>query len=178
VGHNSHNINSCVNLIGWIQQNPCIESIYTLFHLVLRLELVSYILNCIFPTAQTTNDVITGIIFLGTRLFMQEKSHESSEAHSTALVLLNTRMISSYKSIKEMVEPNSETPWGNRFGFLHVPIPNFKDPKSLDPLEFVWEAHKIIKRKRSMLDVYLTSRVLEIIKKIRGPEVHILSSII
>ncbi|XP_059452448.1 wax ester synthase/diacylglycerol acyltransferase 4-like [Corylus avellana] len=118
----------------------------------------------------TSNDVITGIIFLGTRLCMQEISHESSKAHSTALVLLNTRMIRAYKSVKEMVEPDSEAPWGNRFAFLHVPIPKFKDPKSLDPLEFVWEAHKIIKRKRSSLDVYLTSRLLEIMKKLRGPE--------
>jgi hypothetical protein len=114
---------------------------------------------------------------LGTRLCMQEISHESSKAHSTALVLLNTRMIRAYKSVKEMVEPDSEAPWGNRFAFLHVPIPEFKDPKSLDPLEFVWEAHRIIKRKRSSLDVYLTSRLLEIMRKLRGPEVHIYSII-
>jgi hypothetical protein len=66
---------------------------------------------------------------------MQEISHELSKAHSTALVFLNTRMIRAYKSVKEMVEPDSEAPWGNRFAFLHVPIPKFKDPKSLDPLE-------------------------------------------
>jgi hypothetical protein len=108
---------------------------------------------------------------------MQEISLESSKAHSTALVLLNTRMIRAYKSVKEMVEPDSEAPWGNRFAFLHVPIPEFKDPKSLDPLEFVWEAHRIIKRKRSSLDVYLTSRLLEIMRKLRGPEVHIYSII-
>ncbi|XP_062150396.1 wax ester synthase/diacylglycerol acyltransferase 4-like [Alnus glutinosa] len=118
----------------------------------------------------TTNDVITGIIFLGTRLYMQEISHKSSKAHSTALVLLNTRMIRTYKSVKEMVEPDSESPWGNRFAFLHVSIPKFKDAESLDPLEFVWEAHKIIKRKRSSFGLHLTSRLLEIMKKFRGPE--------
>jgi hypothetical protein len=104
---------------------------------------------------------------------MQEISHGSSKANSTALVLLNTRMIRAYKSVKEMVERDSESPWGNRFAFLHVSIPKFKDPKSSDPLEFVWEAHKIIKRKRSSLGVYLTSRLLEIVKELRGPEVHI-----
>ncbi|XP_059452804.1 wax ester synthase/diacylglycerol acyltransferase 11-like isoform X2 [Corylus avellana] len=139
----------------------------TISTMTFSLDRIKHIKN---KLGMTTNDVISGIIFLGTRLCMQEISNESSEAHSTALVLLNTRMISSYKSIKEMVEPNSEAPWGNRFGFLHVPIPKFKDPKSLDPLEFVREAHKIIKRKRSSLDVYLTGRLLEIMKNIRGPE--------
>jgi hypothetical protein len=126
---------------------------------------------------QTTNDVITGIIFLGTRLCMQEISHKSSKAHSTAIVLLNTRMIRAYKSVKEMAELDSEAPWGNRFGFLHVSIPKLKDPQSSDPLDFVREAHKIIKKKRSSLDVYLTSRLLEIVKKLRGSEVRILPSI-
>jgi hypothetical protein len=87
-----------------------------------------------------TNDVMTGIIFLGTRLCMKEISHESSKAQSTTLVLLNTRMIRGYKSLEEMVEPDSEAPWGNRFSYLHVSIPKFGDAKSLNPLEFVWEA--------------------------------------
>ncbi|KAM4103897.1 hypothetical protein ACJW30_06G113600 [Castanea mollissima] len=119
---------------------------------------------------QTKNDVITGMIFLGTRLCMQEISYKSSESQSTALVLLNTRMISGYKSIEEMLKPNSKVPWGNRSTFLHVPMQNFKDHKSSNPLEFVWTASKIIKKKKSSLGFYLTGTLLEIVKKLRGPE--------
>ncbi|KAM3745261.1 hypothetical protein ACB098_06G112800 [Castanea mollissima] len=118
----------------------------------------------------TMNDVITGIIFLGTRLCMQEINYKSSKSHSTALVLLNTRTMSGYKSIEEMLEPKSKVPWGNRFSFLHVPMPKFKDHKSANPLEFVWAANKIIKKKKSSLGVYLTSELLGIVKKLKGPE--------
>ena len=121
---------------------------------------------------QTVNDVITGIIFLGTRLYMQEISNKSTKSHSTALVLLNTRTMSGYKSIEEMLKPNSKVPWGNQFAFLHVPMPELKDHKSQNPLDFVLAASKIIKKKKSSLGVYLTGRVLEIAKKLRGPEVY------
>ena len=69
-------------------------------------------------------------------------------------------------------KPDSETPWGNRFGFLHVPIPNLKDPKSPNPIEFVQAAQEVMKKKKSSFGVYLTGRLLEIVKKLRGPEVH------
>ncbi|KAM3704181.1 hypothetical protein ACJW31_04G156100 [Castanea mollissima] len=118
----------------------------------------------------TINDVITGIIFLGTRFYMQEISNKSTKSHSTALVLLNTRTMSGYNSIEEMLKPNSKAQWGNQFTFLHVPMPELKDHKSPNPLEFVWAASKIIKKKKSSLGVYLTGRVLEIVKKLRGPE--------
>ncbi|KAL2330004.1 hypothetical protein Fmac_017585 [Flemingia macrophylla] len=41
----------------------------------------------------TINDVITGIVFYGTRLYMQDMDSKSNSSHSTALVLLNTRNI-------------------------------------------------------------------------------------
>ena len=65
-----------------------------------------------------TNDVIAGIIFYGTWLYMQEMSGQestatinatSNESNSTALVLLNTRML------EEMTKPEAEMPWGNLF---------------------------------------------------------------
>ncbi|KAM4115553.1 hypothetical protein ACJW30_04G158200 [Castanea mollissima] len=118
----------------------------------------------------TVNDVIAGIIFLGTRLYMQEINNKSAKSHSTALVLLNTRTMSGYKSIEEMLKPSSKVQWGNQFAFLHVSMPELKDHKSPNPLDFVLAASKIIKKKKSSLGVYLTGRVLEIVKKLRGPE--------
>jgi hypothetical protein len=102
---------------------------------------------------------------------MQEICHKSSNSDSTALVLLNTRKVRNYKSIKEMVG-DSEAPWGNRIAFLHVPIPKFNDPKLSNPLEYVLEAQKIIKKRRTSLGVYLNDKLLDIVKKLRGHEVH------
>ncbi|XP_050248315.1 wax ester synthase/diacylglycerol acyltransferase 4-like [Quercus robur] len=118
----------------------------------------------------TINDVITGIIFFGTRLYMQEVSQKSSKADSTAIVLLSTRTVKGYKSVKEMIKPESDTPWGNQFGLLHVSIPKFTNLKSSNPLVFVLKVHKIIRKKRNSSSVYFTGCLLSIMKKLKGPE--------
>lgn len=72
----------------------------------------------LFSQRQTINDVITGIIFCGTRLYMQEISHNSSKAQSIAVVLLSTRTVSGYKLVQEMVKPGSDAPWGEQIQLL------------------------------------------------------------
>lgn len=67
------------------------------------------------------------MVFLGSRLYMQEMNQSSREAHSTALVLLSTRIMGNYTSIEEMVKPDSKSPWGNHFAFLQVPIPKLTE---------------------------------------------------
>ncbi|XP_047317629.1 wax ester synthase/diacylglycerol acyltransferase 4-like [Impatiens glandulifera] len=124
----------------------------------------------------TINDVITGIIFLGTRLYMKEFGENLEKLDSsTALVLLNTRDIDGYSSVEEMVNPNknknTNTKWGNQFGFLHVSLPHLISSNVLNPLEFVFEAQRIIKRKRSSAAVLLSGKLLELMRKFRGPEV-------
>ena len=107
---------------------------------------------------------------------MEENSEGSSKADSTALVLLNTREVRGYVSIKEMIKPDSKTPWGNHFAFLHVPLPKLTDDDSnsySNPLEFVWKTREIINAKKSSLGVYLTGRLLQVLKILRGPEVRI-----
>ncbi|KAJ7981484.1 O-acyltransferase WSD1-like [Quillaja saponaria] len=94
----------------------------------------------------------------------------SSKSDSTALVLLNTRNIRGYESVKEMMKIDVKAARGNRFAFLHVPIPKLNDTSISNPLEFVWEAHNIIKRKKDSLAVSLTGRLLDMLKNFRGPE--------
>ncbi|KAK3184112.1 hypothetical protein Dsin_031398 [Dipteronia sinensis] len=124
----------------------------------------------------TINDVITGVIFLGTRLYMKEMSPDSINTNSTTLVLLNTREFRSYIPAKDMVKTDAKTPWGNYFTFLHVPIPKLSDDgddsklSNNNPLEFVRKAREIINVKKSSLAAHLTGRFLQILKKFRGPE--------
>ncbi|QCD93952.1 O-acyltransferase WSD1-like [Vigna unguiculata] len=117
------------------------------------------------------NDVVAGVIFFGIRLYMEEMSVKSREGHSTALVLLNTRNIEGYKSIKEMVEKkNSNSAWGNQYAFLHVPIPELTDSKYANPLHFIWEAHQEIARKKTSFATPLTGMLLDTLRKLRGTE--------
>jgi hypothetical protein len=105
---------------------------------------------------------------------MHQMNQDSSKYQSTALVLLNTRNISGYNSVKEMVDiknNNKNSIWGNQFAFLHVSIPELSGKKFENPLEFIWEAHKEINRKKNSLATPLTGMVLNMVKKLRGPEV-------
>ncbi|KAM5584680.1 hypothetical protein ABKV19_004177 [Rosa sericea] len=133
--------------------------------LMLPIEEIKLIKN---KLGVTINDVITGTIFMGIRMYIQEmNSEKSSSQNCTALVLLNTRLVAGYKSVQEMLNETNKS-WGNRFVFLHVSVP--KSSEVSKPLDFVWEAHNIIKRQRKSSAWYLTTRLWDILKKFRGPE--------
>lgn len=119
----------------------------------------------------TINDVIAGVILLGSRLYMEGESKNSSNLDTNALVLFNTRNLDGYKSVDEMVKPKSTMPWGNNFTFLHVPIPKLISAHLSDPLKFVYETQNTVKRRRNSAAIFLTGVMLEYLTKFRGPEV-------
>ncbi|CAN1160917.1 Wax ester synthase/diacylglycerol acyltransferase 11 [Linum perenne] len=130
----------------------------------------------------TINDVICGAIFLGVRIYMEGVDPGSGfSANTTSLMLLNTRMINQgYKSVKDMVKPGAEFPWGNHFAFLGISVPKLPENHKLvgsdsstrfDPLEFVLKTHETVKRKRTSLIVYFTAKYLQLLRTLRGPEV-------
>ncbi|KAK9152787.1 hypothetical protein Sjap_000267 [Stephania japonica] len=116
----------------------------------------------------TINDVITGIIFYGSRLYMESERKGSSNARSTALVLLNTRAINGYRGLEDMVKTDTKSPWGNHFALLPIPIPKSKD--ATNPLEYVLKTKKLIDRKKNSIGVHLNGLLLEMIRKLRGHE--------
>ncbi|XP_059063228.1 wax ester synthase/diacylglycerol acyltransferase 6 [Cryptomeria japonica] len=75
----------------------------------------------------------------------------------TGLVAINTRVSSGLKDIKEMTKPETETPWGNRFGLLHVPMPT---GNAESPSDFVRRAKKILDRKKMSLEVSVFTRLM------------------
>ncbi|XP_061362880.1 wax ester synthase/diacylglycerol acyltransferase 4-like [Gastrolobium bilobum] len=118
----------------------------------------------------TINDVISGIVFYGIRLYMQEINKKTKSSNSTAVVMLNTRNIRAYQSVKEMQKPEAKGLWGNKISFLQVAIPKLSQSRISNPLEFVWNARKLIKRKRRSFSVYLIGLFLDLEMKLRGPE--------
>ncbi|KAL7587197.1 hypothetical protein Lser_V15G40516 [Lactuca serriola] len=133
------------------------------------LDQIKQIKSCLHVTI---NDVICGMIFLGTRLYMDVTSEEEKNKRSTALVLLNTRYIDGFKSLNEMCQnQEAKSLWGNQFAFLHISLPQLHQcDESLKPIKFVQEIHSIIKRKRNSAAVYLTGMLLEFIRKYIGVE--------
>lgn len=123
---------------------------------------------------QTINDVITGIILLGSRLYMEGETVNSSRSNSNALVLINTRNLGGNKSVSEMVNPKAyKLLWGNQFAFIHVPLPTLSTTNLSNPVNFVYETHKIIKRKRNNAAVLLTGALLDKLRQLRGPQVYV-----
>lgn len=118
----------------------------------------------------TVNDVVTGIIFYSLQLYLQAAGQGAESARVTALVLLNTRAIRTYQSLKDMTQSGSKAPWGNHFAFLHVSVPKRIDPEEANPLNSIRQAKTIIKAKRNSLGIFLTAGLLDLIRKIRGPE--------
>ncbi|CAN0915099.1 Wax ester synthase/diacylglycerol acyltransferase 11 [Linum grandiflorum] len=119
----------------------------------------------------TVNELITGAILLGARLYMEGIEPGTGNARSTAVVLLNTRMIKGYKSIQEMKKPDrkSASSWGNQVASFALPIPKLQGNEDR-PLEFVRQARKTIQRKKKSLAVYLAGMLTDRIRKTKGAE--------
>lgn len=103
---------------------------------------------------------------------MEATNQGSGNARSSALVLLNTREATAYQSLEEMEKPETKGPWGNNFGYIHVSIPEATNIDTSDPLEFVFEAKRMITKKKNSLVVYLTGTLIELMRKLRGSEVN------
>lgn len=110
---------------------------------------------------------------MGTRLYMQEVNNEQKNADSTSLVLLNTRNIGGYKSVQEMVKTDAESPWGNQFAFIHVSLPHLTENDLTNPLNFALKTQETIMRKKNSAAVLLTGKLLDAVRRYRGPEVCI-----
>ncbi|XP_077214343.1 wax ester synthase/diacylglycerol acyltransferase 4-like [Tasmannia lanceolata] len=115
----------------------------------------------------TVNDVATGVMFYGIQLYGQRMNQISRGKRMTAVVLLNTRMVNGYQSVQDMLKADT---WGNHFTFLQISIPSCSDVEKAHPLEFVFKAKKMIRRKRNSMAFYFTGRLLQLLRKIRGRE--------
>ncbi|XP_058733885.1 wax ester synthase/diacylglycerol acyltransferase 4-like [Vicia villosa] len=118
----------------------------------------------------TINDVVCGMIFYGLRLYMEEMNERTKTSNSTALVMLNLRSIKGYQSLKEMQKPESKGLWGNKISFLQIPIPKASQSESSNPLEFVWEASDVLKKKKRSFGVHLIGLLIDLEMKLIGPE--------
>ncbi|XP_004492761.1 wax ester synthase/diacylglycerol acyltransferase 4-like [Cicer arietinum] len=119
----------------------------------------------------TINDVITGIIFYGIRLYMQDVDYRSRTLNSTALVIASTRHIKDYQRVQDMMLKTAKSAWGNRITYYHVSIPKLEDIPISNPLQFVMKAHTSIKRKNNSFAPLLVTKLLQMKVKFEGPEV-------
>ncbi|XP_027352598.1 O-acyltransferase WSD1-like [Abrus precatorius] len=118
----------------------------------------------------TLNDVITGIIFYGLRLYMQDVDYRARALKSTALITVNTRNVKDYNKVQDMLKTNAKGAWGNQIACLHVSIPKLGDTPISNPLYFVRKAHNSINKKRHSFATHLTGMLLLMKNTLKGPE--------
>ncbi|KAK9163004.1 hypothetical protein Syun_003906 [Stephania yunnanensis] len=120
-------------------------------------------------TTITVNDIVVGTIFYGTELYTKALNPSSNHLRRTALVLLNTRMLKGYRNLEEMLEKDL---WGNSFSFIHLPLPSIRaDKERIDPLKFIFRAHRTIKRSKNSLGTHLNGSLLQLVGRLKGIEV-------
>ncbi|XP_058754661.1 wax ester synthase/diacylglycerol acyltransferase 4-like isoform X2 [Vicia villosa] len=117
----------------------------------------------------TINDAITGIIFYGIRLYMQNIDYRSRALNTTALVIANTRKVKGYQRVQDMFK-TAKSDWGNQITYYHVSVPKLQDIPISSPLQFVRKAHTSIKRKKSSYAPPLITKLLRMKNKLEGPE--------
>ncbi|KAI5428642.1 wax ester synthase/diacylglycerol acyltransferase 4 [Lathyrus oleraceus] len=117
----------------------------------------------------TINDAISGIIFYGIRLYMQNMDYRSRALNSTALVIANTRKVKDYKRVQDMFK-TGKGDWGNQITYYHVSVPKLQDIPISNPLQFVRKAHISINRKKSSYAPRLITKLLRMKNKLEGPE--------
>ncbi|XP_068643463.1 wax ester synthase/diacylglycerol acyltransferase 4-like [Aristolochia californica] len=147
--------------------NPFLGSRFqpiTLSSVVLSLDRIREVKS---KLAGTINDVVAGTMSYGIQIYTQKMGHISKGKRMTQLVLLNTRMVSGYQSVQEMVEGRS---WGNNFTFLHISVPVCENVEEVDPLIFIRKAKETVERKRNSMEVFLVGSLLNMLRKIRGPQ--------
>ncbi|XLU54486.1 hypothetical protein S245_049134, partial [Arachis hypogaea] len=118
----------------------------------------------------TINDVITGIIFYGIRLYMQDMDYKSRKLKSTAMAIVNTRNVKDYHTVQDMLKTNAKGVWGNHISYMHVSVPKLQDYPISNPLQFVKKAHNSIKRKKNSFATILTEKLLRMEHKLKGSE--------
>ncbi|KAI4305491.1 hypothetical protein L6164_028854 [Bauhinia variegata] len=67
-----------------------------------------------------------------------------------------------------MLKSDAKGAWGNRIVFMPVPINKLEDGQN--PLDYVWGAHKMIKKKRHPLALFINDQLSKMTRKFMGHE--------
>ncbi|KAM7467699.1 hypothetical protein LguiB_015261 [Lonicera macranthoides] len=144
----------------------------TLVHRIVSLDDVKQIKNAM---NTTVSDVILGITQAGLSRYLHRKyanGDEKDEGETKkrnnwlqrirlrALLLINIRPATEIEALAEMMERESRITWGNKFGYVVIPL-NVASEE--DPLDYIHKAKATIDRKKHSFEAlfsYLTNELV------------------
>ncbi|KAM7467700.1 hypothetical protein LguiB_015262 [Lonicera macranthoides] len=126
----------------------------------------------------TINDVVLGITQAGlsryiNRRYANEDEKETKSRNNLpqrirvrALLLVNIRPTTGIEALAEMMEKESKIRWGNKFGYVIIPL-NIASTQD-DPLNYIRQAKAIVDRKKLSFEALFTFLTNELLVKFFG----------
>ncbi|VFQ72093.1 unnamed protein product [Cuscuta campestris] len=110
----------------------------------------------------TINDVLFGIIACGLSKYLSIRSSKDLKdgLQITGLAMVNLRPQHGLQDITKLMNSGkSGTGWGNKFGFMLLPLHYFHNAGNDDPLQFVKRAKSMIDKKKLSLEALCAYKI-------------------
>ncbi|PIN08735.1 hypothetical protein CDL12_18674 [Handroanthus impetiginosus] len=116
----------------------------------------------------TINDVLFGVISSGLSRYLEIRSPKGLQegVQITGVAMVNLRPQAGLQDFSKLMESNSGTRWGNKFGMILLPVHYHREDS--DPLQFVKRAKKMIDKKKLSLEAPISYKVLDSMMSLFG----------
>ncbi|PON33638.1 O-acyltransferase [Parasponia andersonii] len=105
----------------------------------------------------TINDVLFGVISYGLSRYLYHRTPNAWQEgfQITGLAMVNLRKQPGLQELSELMRSNSESSWGNKFGFILLPV-KYHKTSGTDPLLYVKRAKVMLDRKKQSLEAHFS----------------------
>ncbi|KAL1557948.1 wax ester synthase/diacylglycerol acyltransferase 5-like [Salvia divinorum] len=119
----------------------------------------------------TINDVLFGVITCGLSRYLDMRSPKAlpEGLRITGLAMVNLRPQSGLQDISKLMDGDSGTRWGNKFGMLLLPV--YYHRGGSDPIQFVRRSKAMIDSKKLSLEAPFSYSIGNLLMSLFGPKV-------
>ncbi|KAK6121191.1 hypothetical protein DH2020_045065 [Rehmannia glutinosa] len=116
----------------------------------------------------TINDVLFGIISCGLSRYLDIRSPKAlpEGLRMTGVAMVNLRSQAGLQDMSKLMNSNSGSQWGNKFGMLLLPV--YYHRGGSDPIQFVKRAKAMIDKKKLSLEAPFSYKIGDLIMSLFG----------
>ncbi|KAK6143552.1 hypothetical protein DH2020_023900 [Rehmannia glutinosa] len=121
---------------------------------------------------KTINDVLFGIISCGLSRYLDIRSPKGKDhalpegLRMTGVAMVNLRSQAGLQDMSKLMNSNSGSQWGNKFGMLLLPV--YYHRGGSDPIQFVKRAKAMIDKKKLSLEAPFSYKIGDLIMSLFG----------
>ncbi|KAK4477029.1 hypothetical protein RD792_016231 [Penstemon davidsonii] len=126
----------------------------------------------------TINDVLFGVISSGLSRYLEIQSSKAPQQglQITGLAMVNLRPQAGLQDITKLMNSNSGSKWGNKFGIILLPV--YYHRNSSNPIQFLNRAKAMIDKKKLSLEAPFSYKIGDLVMSFFGAKaitMHMLS---